>query len=224
MTVRARRALAEADVVVTDRLGPVSALARLPDTVEVIDVGKAPGATRSPDEINRIIVEQARRGRTVVRLKGGDPFLRPRWRGGHRLPGTAYRSRSSRGEQRHRGARGGGIPVTQQHLGRGAHHARPARSRPRPSSASCRAAPPSSSHGRLDARPARGAAPRRGRSGRDAHRDRGQGHARDAADHTRGPRRHRGGGGGAGVETPAVIVIGATAAADLLGDDVWDAG
>lgn len=76
MTVRARRALAEADVVVTDRLGPVSALARLPDAVEVIDVGKAPGRHSVPqDEINRIIVEHARRGRTVVRLKGGDPFL-----------------------------------------------------------------------------------------------------------------------------------------------------
>ncbi|HEY7720869.1 MAG TPA: uroporphyrinogen-III C-methyltransferase [Pedococcus sp.] len=76
MTVRARRALAEADVVVTDRLGPVTALARLPETVEVIDVGKAPGRHSVPqDEINRIIVEQAQRGRTVVRLKGGDPFL-----------------------------------------------------------------------------------------------------------------------------------------------------
>jgi len=76
MTVRARRALAEADVVVTDRLGPVSVLTRLPESVEVIDVGKAPGRHAVPqEEINRIIVEQAERGRTVVRLKGGDPFL-----------------------------------------------------------------------------------------------------------------------------------------------------
>ena len=76
MTVRARRALAAADVVVTDRLGPVSVLTRLPESVEVIDVGKAPGRHAVPQgEINRIIVEQAERGRTVVRLKGGDPFL-----------------------------------------------------------------------------------------------------------------------------------------------------
>jgi uroporphyrin-III C-methyltransferase/precorrin-2 dehydrogenase/sirohydrochlorin ferrochelatase len=76
MTVRARRALAEADVVVTDRLGPVAVLARLPETVEVVDVGKAPGRHSVPqEEINRIVVEQAERGRNVVRLKGGDPFL-----------------------------------------------------------------------------------------------------------------------------------------------------
>ena len=76
MTVRARRALAQADVVVTDRLGPVSVLDRLPADVEVVDVGKAPGRHSVPqEEINRIIVEQAQRGRTVVRLKGGDPFL-----------------------------------------------------------------------------------------------------------------------------------------------------
>ena len=76
MTIRARRALAEADVVVTDRLGPTSVLADLPDDVEVIDVGKTPGLHAvTQDEINRILVDQAQRGRVVVRLKGGDPFL-----------------------------------------------------------------------------------------------------------------------------------------------------
>jgi uroporphyrin-III C-methyltransferase/precorrin-2 dehydrogenase/sirohydrochlorin ferrochelatase len=76
ITVRGRRLLAEADVVVTDRLGPTSLLTELPSEVEVIDVGKAPGRHAVPqDEINRILVEQARRGRKVVRLKGGDPFL-----------------------------------------------------------------------------------------------------------------------------------------------------
>jgi uroporphyrin-III C-methyltransferase/precorrin-2 dehydrogenase/sirohydrochlorin ferrochelatase len=76
MTIRARRALSEADVVVTDRLGPTSVLADLPSDVEVIDVGKTPGLHAvTQDEINRILVDQAQRGRLVARLKGGDPFL-----------------------------------------------------------------------------------------------------------------------------------------------------
>jgi uroporphyrin-III C-methyltransferase/precorrin-2 dehydrogenase/sirohydrochlorin ferrochelatase len=76
LTIRGRRALSEADVVVTDRLGPTSLLDDLPDTVEVIDVGKTPGHHAvSQEGINRIIVEQAERGRVVVRLKGGDPYL-----------------------------------------------------------------------------------------------------------------------------------------------------
>ena len=76
MTLRARRVLSEADVVVTDRLGPTSVLADLPADVEVIDVGKVPGRHAvTQDAINDILVEQAQRGRLVVRLKGGDPFL-----------------------------------------------------------------------------------------------------------------------------------------------------
>ncbi|ADG74671.1 uroporphyrin-III C-methyltransferase [Cellulomonas flavigena DSM 20109] len=76
LTVAGRRALAEADVVVADRLGPTDVLDELPADVEVIDVGKAPGHHPVPqDEINRILVEQAQRGRLVVRLKGGDPFV-----------------------------------------------------------------------------------------------------------------------------------------------------
>jgi len=76
LTVAGRRALAEADVVVTDRLGPTDVLAELPGDVEVVDVGKSPGHHPVPqDEINRILVEQAQRGRLVVRLKGGDPFV-----------------------------------------------------------------------------------------------------------------------------------------------------
>lgn len=76
MTVQARRLLSQADVVVTDRLGPVSVLDRLPAGVEVINVGKTPGHHPVPQhEINRILVERARRGEFVVRLKGGDPFV-----------------------------------------------------------------------------------------------------------------------------------------------------
>lgn len=76
ITVRGRRALAQADVVVTDRLGPTELLRTLPSSVEIIDVGKTPGHHPVPQhEINRILVEQAQRGHTVVRLKGGDPFV-----------------------------------------------------------------------------------------------------------------------------------------------------
>jgi uroporphyrin-III C-methyltransferase/precorrin-2 dehydrogenase/sirohydrochlorin ferrochelatase len=76
LTVRGRRALAEADVVVADRLGPRAVLAELRPGVEVVDVGKAPGHHPVPqEEINRILVERAQRGQAVVRLKGGDPYL-----------------------------------------------------------------------------------------------------------------------------------------------------
>lgn len=76
MTVRARRLLAEADVVIADRLGPVDVLAELDPAVEVIDVGKRPGHHPVPQhEINALIVAHARAGRRVVRLKGGDPFV-----------------------------------------------------------------------------------------------------------------------------------------------------
>lgn len=77
MTVRARRLIAEADVIVTDRLGPGAEVVQgLDPDVEVIDVGKQPGRHTVPqDEINRIIVARAASGRRVVRLKGGDPFV-----------------------------------------------------------------------------------------------------------------------------------------------------
>jgi uroporphyrin-III C-methyltransferase / precorrin-2 dehydrogenase / sirohydrochlorin ferrochelatase len=76
ITVRGRQLLAEADVVVADRLGPRALLADLDPETEVIDVGKAPhGQGTSQEQINTLLVEQARRGRRVVRLKGGDPFL-----------------------------------------------------------------------------------------------------------------------------------------------------
>ncbi|QIG40474.1 uroporphyrinogen-III C-methyltransferase [Microbacterium sp. 4R-513] len=76
ITVRGRRLLAEADVVVADRLGPTDVIGELDPAVEVIDVGKRPGHHPVPqDEINRLIVEHARAGKRVVRLKGGDPFV-----------------------------------------------------------------------------------------------------------------------------------------------------
>ena len=77
MTVRARRLIAEADVIIADRLGPTAeTLQGLDPDVQVIDVGKRPGSHPVPqDEINRLIVEHAAAGRRVVRLKGGDPFV-----------------------------------------------------------------------------------------------------------------------------------------------------
>jgi uroporphyrin-III C-methyltransferase / precorrin-2 dehydrogenase / sirohydrochlorin ferrochelatase len=76
LTVRGRRRLAEADVVVTDRLAPRDVLAELDPDVEIIDAGKAPHAHGlSQQQINALLVERARAGQRVVRLKGGDPFV-----------------------------------------------------------------------------------------------------------------------------------------------------
>ena len=76
VTVRGRALLAEADVVVADRLGPRGLLAELDPAVRVIEVGKAPGAhLATQEEINRILVAEARAGHLVVRLKGGDPYV-----------------------------------------------------------------------------------------------------------------------------------------------------
>jgi uroporphyrinogen III methyltransferase/synthase len=71
--------LSEADVVLYDRLVHHSVLALAPLSAEFIDVGKRPDAKRPravlQDEINRLLVEHGQRSHTVVRLKGGDPFL-----------------------------------------------------------------------------------------------------------------------------------------------------
>lgn len=76
LTTRGRRLLAEADVVVVDRLAPLDALTELAPDVEVVDVGKLPDHHPVPqDEINRIIVDRALAGKLVVRLKGGDPYV-----------------------------------------------------------------------------------------------------------------------------------------------------
>lgn len=76
ITTAGRRALAEADVVVVDRLGPRALLDELEDGVEVVEAGKAPHAhTLTQTEINRLLVERAQAGQRVVRLKGGDPFV-----------------------------------------------------------------------------------------------------------------------------------------------------
>jgi uroporphyrin-III C-methyltransferase len=75
ISVRGARLLGSADVVLHDRLArPLVALA--PAGAEILDVGKAPGASPVPQaEINRLLIEYGRHRRCVVRLKGGDPFV-----------------------------------------------------------------------------------------------------------------------------------------------------
>jgi uroporphyrin-III C-methyltransferase/precorrin-2 dehydrogenase/sirohydrochlorin ferrochelatase len=76
LTLRALRALQQADVVLADRLVSADILGLARREAEIIDVGKQPaghGARQS--RINRLLVVHARRGRAVVRLKGGDPFI-----------------------------------------------------------------------------------------------------------------------------------------------------
>lgn len=75
-TVAARRALADADVVVADRLAPRELLSELSPDVELIDVAKLPrGRSATQEEINRVIVDRARAGHRVVRFKGGDGYV-----------------------------------------------------------------------------------------------------------------------------------------------------
>jgi uroporphyrinogen III methyltransferase/synthase len=76
LTVRGAELLRRADVVVFDRLSISSLLELAPPGAERINVGKAPGHPTMPQEqINDLLVEHGRRGGTVVRLKGGDPFV-----------------------------------------------------------------------------------------------------------------------------------------------------
>ncbi|RKR87880.1 uroporphyrin-III C-methyltransferase/precorrin-2 dehydrogenase/sirohydrochlorin ferrochelatase [Micromonospora pisi] len=76
ITVKGRRLLAEADVVVADRLVPGLLLDELRPDVELVDASKIPyGPARAQEEINRILVERAQAGAFVVRLKGGDPYV-----------------------------------------------------------------------------------------------------------------------------------------------------
>jgi uroporphyrin-III C-methyltransferase/precorrin-2 dehydrogenase/sirohydrochlorin ferrochelatase len=76
ITVRGAEVLGLADVVVYDRLAPPALLDLAPPTAERIYVGKEPGRSATPQpEIDALLVTHALRGRSVVRLKGGDPFV-----------------------------------------------------------------------------------------------------------------------------------------------------
>jgi len=76
ITVRGLEYLRKADVVVYDRLAPTTLLDEAPTTAERIYAGKRSGHHAMPqEEINNLLVARAREGKTVVRLKGGDPFV-----------------------------------------------------------------------------------------------------------------------------------------------------
>jgi uroporphyrin-III C-methyltransferase / precorrin-2 dehydrogenase / sirohydrochlorin ferrochelatase len=76
ITVTGLRRLRDADVVVADRLAPLELLEEVPPGAYVIDAAKVPGGpAMRQDHINHALVEHARAGRAVVRLKGGDPFV-----------------------------------------------------------------------------------------------------------------------------------------------------
>ncbi len=76
ITVRGAEVLGRADVVVHDRLSAIELLDLAPAGARHIDVGKSSVGRSTPqDEINRLLVEHGRTGATVVRLKGGDPFV-----------------------------------------------------------------------------------------------------------------------------------------------------
>ncbi len=97
-TVRARQELFAADVVLTDRLATYddhALVQRLAPVARIIDVGKEPGHHRvRQSRTQEILIEQARAGRYVVRLKGGDPFV------------------FGRGGEEVAAARAAGVPVT----------------------------------------------------------------------------------------------------------------
>lgn len=76
MTVGSLDVISQADVIVTDRLVPMRALAHVSPGAEVVDVAKIPrGEFTSQEAINQCLIDEALGGKRVVRVKGGDPYL-----------------------------------------------------------------------------------------------------------------------------------------------------
>jgi len=76
LTLKAAKVLRSADVVLHDELVSAEILNLIPATAEIVNVGKRCGKKSTPqDETNKLLVQHALMGRTVVRLKGGDPFI-----------------------------------------------------------------------------------------------------------------------------------------------------
>ena len=76
ITVAGLAAIAEADVVVVDRLAPLAALRHARPSAEIVDVAKIPRGAYTPQEqINELLIAHAKAGKLVVRLKGGDNFV-----------------------------------------------------------------------------------------------------------------------------------------------------
>src|SRR5215467_6754993 len=76
VTLRAKECIENADVVVYDHLANPETLSWTRDDAEIVYVGKEPGETHlAQEQINALLIEKAREGKQVVRLKGGDPFV-----------------------------------------------------------------------------------------------------------------------------------------------------
>ncbi len=76
LTLKGKRVLEQAQVVIYDKLVGAGILSMLPPAAQQIDVGKTAGSHPVPqEEINRLLLRYAREGKRVVRLKGGDPFV-----------------------------------------------------------------------------------------------------------------------------------------------------
>ena len=75
-TLKGMETLQNAEVVVYDSLVGQGILSKIPESARCINVGKrAANHTMPQEQINRVLVEEAKKGYRVVRLKGGDPFL-----------------------------------------------------------------------------------------------------------------------------------------------------
>jgi uroporphyrinogen III methyltransferase/synthase len=75
VTLRAKECIENADVIVYDHLANPEMLSWARDDAEIIYAGKEPGESRTQQEINTLLIDKARQGKQVVRLKGGDPFV-----------------------------------------------------------------------------------------------------------------------------------------------------
>src|SRR5436853_3883677 len=75
VTLRAKECIEKADVIIYDHLASPDILGWARDHAEIIYAGKQSGESGTQQEINALLLEKAREGKTVVRLKGGDPFV-----------------------------------------------------------------------------------------------------------------------------------------------------
>src|ERR1051325_1920537 len=75
VTLRAKECIRNADVIIYDHLANPDVLGWAREDAEVIYAGKKPGESRTQQEITSQLIEKAREGKQVVRLKGGDPFV-----------------------------------------------------------------------------------------------------------------------------------------------------
>jgi len=76
LTRKAERAIKSADIVLYDKLVDERVIALVPEKIELIDVGKDPNHHKVPQQkINDLLVKYAKKGKKVVRLKGGDPYV-----------------------------------------------------------------------------------------------------------------------------------------------------